>query len=105
MRSDDAANDDALDPLEQRFLEAIRGMRSEDRKAMLRVMEANVASSELNRGRERRSPSPPSEPGVRFSRDGLSSQLFPHRDWRANPWTSAIVNSPRSAKKAFGHCL
>ena len=38
----------------------------------------------LNRGRKRRSPSPPSEPAVRFSRDGLSSQLFPHRDWRAN---------------------
>ncbi|MBU2769308.1 hypothetical protein HAP94_24905 [Acidithiobacillus ferrivorans] len=37
-----------------------------------------------DRGRERRLPSPPSEPGVRFSRDGLSSQLFPHRDWRAN---------------------
>jgi len=28
----------------------------------------------------------------------LSSQLFPHRDWRANVWTSDIVNSPRSAK-------
>jgi hypothetical protein len=37
-----------------------------------------------DRGRERLSPSPPSEPGVQFSRDGLSSQLFPHRDWRAN---------------------
>ena len=37
----------------------------------------------LDRGREQRAPSPPSEPGVRFSRDGLSSQLFPHRDWRA----------------------
>ena len=37
-----------------------------------------------DRGRERRSPSPPSEPGVRFSRDGLSSRLFPHRGWRAN---------------------
>ena len=37
-----------------------------------------------DRGRERRSPSPPSEPAVQFSRDGLSSQLFPHRDWRAN---------------------
>ena len=35
-------------------------------------------------GRGRRSPSPPSEPGVQFSRDGLSSQLFPHRDWRAD---------------------
>ena len=59
----------------------------------------------LNRGRERLSPSPPSEPGVQFSRDGLSSQLFPHRDWRANRWASDIVKSPRSAKKAFGHCL
>ena len=38
----------------------------------------------LDRGRERRTPSPPSEPAVQFSRDGLSSQLFPHRDWRAN---------------------
>ena len=46
----------------------------------------------LDRGRERRSPSPPSEPGVRFSRDGLSSQLFPHRDWRANP-TSSIFQT------------
>ena len=34
----------------------------------------------LNRGRKRLSPSPPSEPAVQFSRDGLSSQLFPHRD-------------------------
>jgi hypothetical protein len=33
-----------------------------------------------DRGRERFLPSPPSEPGVQFSRDGLSSQLFPHRD-------------------------
>ena len=65
----------------------------------------NVLEAQLNRGRERLSPSPPSEPGVRFSRDGLSSQMFPHRDWRANLWTSDIVNSPRSAKKAFGHCL
>lgn len=39
---------------------------------------------------------------MRFSRDGRSSQLFPHRDWRANRWASDIVNSPRSAKKAFG---
>ena len=59
----------------------------------------------VDRGRERLSPSPPSEPGVQFSRDGLSSQLFPHRDWRANRWASDIVKSPRSAKKAFGHCL
>ena len=59
----------------------------------------------LDRGRERLSPSPPSEPGVQFSRDGLSSQLFPHRDWHADLWAFDIVNSPRLAKKAFGHCL
>jgi hypothetical protein len=45
----------------------------------------------------------PSEPGVQFSRDGLSSQLFPHRDWRADSRAADIVNSPRLAKKAFGH--
>jgi hypothetical protein len=59
----------------------------------------------LYRGRERLTPPPPSEPGVRFSRDGLSSQLFPHRDWRAKRWASDIVNSQRSAKYAFGHWL
>ncbi|MDD1643188.1 MAG: hypothetical protein LUQ29_07980, partial [Methylococcaceae bacterium] len=48
-----------------------------------------------DRGRERLSPSPPSEPGVQFSRDGLSSQLFPHRDWHADLWAFDIVNSPR----------
>ena len=56
------------------------------------------------RGRERCAPSPPSEPGVRFSRDGLSSRWCPHRDWHAKRWASYIVNSPRSAKKEFGHC-
>src|SRR5439155_18610777 len=34
--------------------------------------------------RERLSPSPPSEPCVRFSRTRLSSRWFPHRDWLAN---------------------
>src|ERR1039458_3592733 len=58
-----------------------------------------------DRGRERLAPSPPSEPGVQFSRDGLSSQLFPHRDWRANRWASDSVKRPRSAKKALGHWL
>ena len=67
---------------------------------------SNIALNRtMNRGRERFLPSPPSEPGVQFSRDGLSSQLFPHRDWRANLWAFDIVNSPRPAKKAFGHCL
>ena len=53
---------------------------------MLSVMVScsNDRSTSGDRGRKRRSPSPPSEPAVRFSRDGLSSQLFPHRDWRAN---------------------
>ncbi len=74
-------------------------------KAILTILGAKRLKVALDRGRERRTPSPPSEPGVRFSRDGLSSQLFPHRDWRANRWASDIVNSPRSAKKAFGHCL
>jgi hypothetical protein len=41
---------------------------------------------------------------VRFSRDGLSSQLFPPREWRAKRWASCIVNSPGSPRKAFGHC-
>jgi hypothetical protein len=45
---------------------------------------ADTCSRPQDRGRERRSPSPPSEPAVQFSRDGLSSQLFPHRDWRAD---------------------
>lgn len=53
-----------------------------------------------DRGRERRSPSPPSKHGVRFSRDGLSIWLLLHRDWRTDRWISDIVNSPRSAKKS-----
>ena len=65
----------------------------------------SVRHCAIDRGRERLSPSPPSEPAVRFSRDGLSSQLFPHRDWRANVWASDIVNSPRLAAKEFGHRL
>ncbi len=62
---------------------------------------ANVAEGSTDRGRERLSPSPPSEPGVQFSRDGLSSQLLPHRDWRANRLASDIVKSPRSAKNGL----
>ena len=37
-----------------------------------------------DRGRERLSPSPPSEPCVQFSRTRLSSRWFPHRDWYAD---------------------
>ena len=55
----------------------------------------------LDRGRKRLSPSPPSEPCVRFSRTRLSSRWFPHRDWLANVWASLMVKSPISAKKAF----
>ena len=39
-----------------------------------------------DRGRERRKPSPPSEPCGRFSRTRLSSRQFPHRDWLAGTW-------------------
>ena len=66
-----------------------RGVVSERRTGAYRYDDAPEPTQHrhfhsLNRGRERRSPSPPSEPAVQFSRDGLSSQLFPHRDWRAN---------------------
>ncbi len=36
-----------------------------------------------DRGRDERSPTPPSEPCVRFSRTRLSSRWFQHRDWLA----------------------
>lgn len=49
----------------------------------LRQRSANGLKGRWDSGRKRRAPSPPSEPDVRFSRDGLSSQLFAHRDWRA----------------------
>ena len=58
-----------------------------------------------DRGRERLSPSPPSEPCVRFSRTRLSSQWFPHRDWLADIRASVMVNSPNAAKYAFGQRL
>ena len=58
-----------------------------------------VAVRPRDRGRERLSPSPPSEPGVQFSRDGLSSQLFPHRDWRTNRWGMLEVGAPASQSR------
>ena len=58
-----------------------------------------------NRGRERLSPSPPSEPCVRFSRTRLSSGWFPHRDWLANTRATIMVNSSCAAKKALAICL
>src|SRR5438105_7900548 len=53
----------------------------------------------VDRGRERLSPSPPSEPCVRFSRTRLSGRWFPHRDWLANPWIALMVNNPCAAKE------
>ena len=61
------------------------------------------SAAAADRGREGLSPSPPSEPCVRFSRTRLSSWWFQHRDWLARAWASVIVKSPISAKKAFGH--
>jgi hypothetical protein len=52
----------------------------------------------LDRGRKRLSPSPPSEPCVRFSRTRLSSRWFPHRDWLASFQAAVMVNSPWAAK-------
>ena len=47
---------------------------------------------------ERLSPSPPSEPCVRFSRTRLSSRWFPHRDWLANTGIAIMVNNPCARK-------
>src|SRR4030095_11992883 len=51
----------------------------DDRFAVNCARTVTDSSWPKDRGREWRSPSPPSEPAVQFSRDGLSSQLFPHR--------------------------
>jgi len=56
----------------------------------------------VDRGRERLSPSPPSEPCVRFSRTRLSSRWFPHRDWLASFQAAFRVNSPWAAKNLLG---
>ena len=56
----------------------------------------------FDRGRKRLSPSPPSEPCVRFSRTRLSSWWFPHRDWLASSRAATMVNSPWVAKNLFG---
>jgi hypothetical protein len=57
---------------------------------------------DCDRGRKRLSPSPPSEPCVRFSRTRLSSRWFPHRDWLASFQAASMVNSPWAAKNVFG---
>src|SRR4029453_4910305 len=54
-----------------------------------------------DRGRKRLSPSPPSEPCVRFSRTRLSSRWFPHRDWLPPFQAAVVVNSPRGPKNFF----
>ena len=58
-----------------------------------------------DRGRKRLSPSPPSEPCVRFSRTRLSSRWFPHRDWLASFQAVCMVNSPWAAKNLLGQRL
>src|SRR5262245_44897152 len=55
-----------------------------------------------DRGRKGLSPSPPSEPCVRFSRTRLSSRWFPHRDWLASFQAVCMVNSPWAAKNLVG---
>ena len=57
------------------------------------------------RGRKGLSPSPPSEPCVRFSRTRLSSRWFPHRDWLASFQAVCMVNSPWAAKNLLGQRL
>src|SRR5207253_10496758 len=61
-----------------------------------------VLSVSRDRGRKRLSPSPPSEPCVRFSRTRLSSRWFPHRDWLASFQAVCMVNSPWAAKNLVG---
>jgi hypothetical protein len=60
------------------------------------------ATPKTDRGRKRLSPSPPSEPCVRFSRTRLSSRWFPHRDWLASFQAAVMVNSPWAAKNLLG---
>ena len=55
-----------------------------------------------DRGREGLTPSPPSEPHVRFSRIRLSSRWFPHRDWLADCQALVMVKSPAAAKNLLG---
>ena len=64
--------------------------------------EGNTHSIGIDRGRKRLSPSPPSEPCVRFSRTRLSSRWFPHRDWLASFQAVCMVNSPWAAKNLLG---
>ncbi|MDB5758177.1 MAG: hypothetical protein JWM30_1466, partial [Burkholderia sp.] len=55
-----------------------------------------------DRGRERRSPSPPSEPYVRFSRIRLSSWQLPKRDCLATSQSVCAANRQARARKASG---
>src|SRR5215472_16899454 len=54
----------------------------------------------FDRGRERLSPSPPSEPCVRFSRTRLSSRWLPHRDWLVDTRIQR-VNNRCAAKRHY----
>ena len=57
-----------------------------------------------DRGRKRLSPSPPSEPCVRFSRTRLSSRWFPHRDWLADTLKQRVTNH-MCREEALAICL
>ncbi len=66
------------------------------------LLEAPRAAGGTDRGREGLTPSPPSEPHVRFSRIRLSSRWFPHRDWLADCQALVMVKSPAAAKNLLG---
>jgi len=65
-------------------------------------MGALAVAGGTDRGREGLTPSPPSEPHVRFSRIRLSSRWFPHRDWLADCQALVMVKSPAAAKNLLG---
>lgn len=90
---------------------AVDDARNETPGTRVRLLAARAAAQSpsligctqsADKGRERRSPSPPSEPAVQFSRDGLSIQLFPHRDWRTERWAAMgtpFVASPTRRRR------
>ena len=67
-----------------------------------RQRQSRVNNCPFDRGREGLTPSPPSEPHVRFSRIRLSSRWFPHRDWLADCQALVMVKSPAAAKNLLG---
>src|SRR5215470_9314219 len=96
------------------FLRSMKVLQGCVRKLLLTLVSFNTNRSVIlhsprenenavfDRGRKRLSPSPPSEPCVRFSRTRLSSRWFPHRDWLASFQAAYMVNSPWAAKNVLG---